>query len=123
MARVIHFDILAPDPLRAKSFYEAAFGWKVEKWDGPMEYWLITTGKDPEPGIDGGLAQGKPSFTNGDLTLGVESVDEAVARVEASGGRVVSPKGPVPGVGHFAVIEGPDGNQFGLMQDDPSAGT
>ncbi|WP_418888336.1 hypothetical protein, partial [Maribacter arcticus] len=32
MASIIHFDISAEDVLRAKSFYENLFGWKIEKF-------------------------------------------------------------------------------------------
>jgi predicted enzyme related to lactoylglutathione lyase len=37
MARVVHFDIVVPNPDRAIRFYEQAFGWKAQKWDGLME--------------------------------------------------------------------------------------
>lgn len=56
MSRPIHFEIMAEDPARAKTFYETVFGWTFQKWEGgPMEYWLITTGPDSEPGINGGM--------------------------------------------------------------------
>lgn len=57
MPRVVHFEIDAEKPERAVKFYEKVFGWKIEKWKGPVDYWLITTGKEKEPGIDGGLAK------------------------------------------------------------------
>ncbi len=44
MPRVIHFEIPASDPERAAAFYKKTFGWKIEKWPGPTEYWLVTTG-------------------------------------------------------------------------------
>ena len=40
MSRVIHFEIPASDTERAAEFYRKAFGWKIEKWPGPMEFWL-----------------------------------------------------------------------------------
>ena len=44
MASIIHFDISAEDVLRAKSFYENLFGWKIEKFpNGLAEYYLIET--------------------------------------------------------------------------------
>ncbi|KKG15484.1 VOC family protein, partial [Methanosarcina sp. 2.H.T.1A.15] len=52
---MVHFEIHAEDIERAKKFYEDVFGWKIEKWEGPIEYWNITTGKQEDPGIDGGL--------------------------------------------------------------------
>ena len=56
MPRVVHFEIHAEDPSQAIAFYEAVFGWKFSHWGGgPTDYWLIKTGPDGEPGIDGGL--------------------------------------------------------------------
>ena len=46
MARVVHFELYADDPQRAVAFYEKAFGWKIEKWQGPIDYWLAMTGPD-----------------------------------------------------------------------------
>lgn len=54
MPRVVHFEIDAKKPERAIEFYEKVFGWKIEKWKGPVDYWLIMTGKESESGIDGG---------------------------------------------------------------------
>ena len=55
MPRVVHFEIQAENPERAARFYTAVFGWTIRKWDGPLEYWLVTTGPADERGIDGGL--------------------------------------------------------------------
>ena len=55
MPKIVHFEINSEDPLRAKKFYESTFDWKIEKWEGPMEYWVIEAGKDDEEGINGGL--------------------------------------------------------------------
>ncbi len=38
MSRVVHFEIPADNPERAAAFYKQAFGWKIEKWPGPMEW-------------------------------------------------------------------------------------
>ena len=86
-----------------------------------MEYWLVTTGPQEEPGIDGGLALRQGSTAGFENTIGVDSVDEALARIEAQGGKVIRPKAAVPGVGWLAYCEDTEGNTFGLMQDDPSA--
>jgi uncharacterized protein len=121
MPRVIHFEIAADEPERAKSFYEKVFGWKIEKWQGPQDYWLITTGPAEEPGIDGGLARRSDPTTSTENTIGVDSVDAYVARIEANGGKVLRPKAAVPGVGWLAYCQDSEGNRFGLMQDDPAA--
>ena len=121
MPRVIHFEIAADDPERAVAFYRKVFGWKIEKWQGPIEYWLITTGPQEEPGIDEGLARRTDPSTGTENTIGVDSVDAYVAKIQALGGKVVRPKAAVPGVGWTAYCEDSEGNKFGLMQDDPNA--
>lgn len=87
MPRPVHFDITADDPERAVAFYEKVFGWKLTHWEGggPMDYWLIETG-DSEPGINGGLSRrdegDAPATTN---TIGVDSLDDAIAALEDAG--------------------------------------
>lgn len=121
MPRVIHFEIAADDPLRAKAFYEQVFGWKIDKWEGPMDYWLITTGPSGEPGIDGGLGKRSEPGSGTENTIGVDSVDEYLAKIVAHGGKVIRPKAAVPGIGWLAYCEDSEGNRFGLMQNDPTA--
>lgn len=56
MSRPVHFEIHADNPARAIKFYRKVFGWSFKKFSGgPMPYWLITTGPDKAPGINGGL--------------------------------------------------------------------
>jgi uncharacterized protein len=121
MARPVHFDITADDPDRAVGFYRSVFGWSFDKWGGGgMEYWLITTG-DEAPGINGGMSrrgQGSDATMN---TIGVESIDDTLRAIEGAGGRVERPKGPIAGVGWFAVCADTEGNSFGVMQPDESA--
>jgi uncharacterized protein len=120
MSRVIHFEIPASDPERAAAFYKKAFGWKIEKWPGPIEYWMVTTGADGAPGINGGLMKNTTvkTITN---TIGVESVDAAVAAATKAGGKLIMPKTPIPTVGYFAYCEDTEGNLFGVMQPDKNA--
>ncbi len=123
MPRPVHFDIAADDPARAVGFYESAFGWTVTKWEGPMEYWLVMTGEgSDEPGIDGGIAlrrEGDQPITN---TIEVPSVDEYATRVTDAGGEVVVPKSPIPGVGWLVMCKDTEGNVFGMMEPDETAG-
>ncbi len=121
MPRVVHFEIAADDPERAVAFYETVFGWEITKWDGPVEYWLITTGPEDEPGIDGGLAKRIDPSTGTENTIDVDSVDDFVERIEASGGKILRPKSAVPGVGWLAYCQDTEGNTFGIMQSDTAA--
>ena len=122
MSRVVHFELPADNPQRAMKFYEGALGWKFEKWEGPMDYWLITTGPEEEPGIDGGLAPRLKPDTGLEHTIDVKSVDETSKKIEALGGKVIRPKQAVPGVGWLAYCIDTEGNTFGIMEEDPEAG-
>lgn len=118
MNRVIHFDILASDPEKVQEFYRKVFGWKFEKWDGPMEYWMIMTGDGP--GIDGGMGLKGPQSSNAN-TIYVENLEKTLENVIANGGEVIAPKSAIPGIGWFAMFKDSEDNVFGLMQDDPKA--
>lgn len=123
MPRVIHFEITADDPDRATTFYRDVFGWDVQKWEGPQDYWMLTTGAAQQPGIDGAIMRRADSpFTAPVInTIDVSSVDEFVAKVEAAGGTIVAPKMEVPGIGHMAYCRDTEGNTFGIMQLDQAA--
>jgi predicted enzyme related to lactoylglutathione lyase len=110
----------AEDPARAEKFYGDIFGWTFQKWDGPMDYWLVTTGTDGM-GIDGGLSKRTGDNAATVNTIEVPSVDEYVDRITSAGGKIVMPKDAIPGVGWFAMCVDTEGNHFGIMQSDPEA--
>lgn len=119
MPRPIHFEIHSPDAAKAVAFYERVFDWKFNKWEGPMEYYLASTGTGP--GIDGGLMpsrDGQPRVVN---TVEVADVDEHVKKINAAGGQVVVPKMAIQGVGYVAYCTDPTGVLFGVMHNDPNA--
>lgn len=120
MPKVIHFDISADEPENAVRFYETVFGWKFDKWEGPMEYWMIKAGPEDEPGINGGLSKRTPDGVDVN-TIGVPSLDEYVKKIEEAGGIIIVPKSPIPGIGWFAVFKDPEGNVFGMMEEDEDA--
>jgi uncharacterized protein len=123
MPRVIHFELSAEDPERAAKFYSDVFGWQAQKWDGPHEYWLLLTGDESKPGINGGLMRQIPEFPARTPinTLDVDSLDEYVAKVESAGGKIVVPKMAVPTIGWLAYAQDTEGTLFGMMQSDPAA--
>jgi uncharacterized protein len=127
MARVVHFEIHADDLDRASRFYSDLFGWEVSKWDGPVDYRLVTTGPEKAPGINGALMKRMHPVTGSDgviafvCTVDVDDLDKHVARGVELGGTVALPKMPVPGVGWLAYLKDTEGNVLGLMQADPTA--
>jgi len=121
ISRVVHFEIPADDPERLIKFHESVFGWRFEKWDGPIEYWLIMTGPEDQPGIDGGLARRTEPEIGVENTIDVVILDQSLIEVEAHGGKIIRPKIPVPGVGWMVYFMDTEGNIFGLMEEDLEA--
>jgi predicted enzyme related to lactoylglutathione lyase len=121
MRRVVHFEFSSPDPDRASAFYAALFGWEIQKWDGPAEYWLVNSAHLGERGIDGGILRSMDGSARTIVTMDVDSIDDMIAKVEAAGGTVVLPKQTIPGVGYQAYCTDPDGTIFGIHQRDASA--
>jgi len=118
--RVIHFEISADNPERAKKFYENVFGWNINKW-GPEEYWLVMTGERTEPGIDGALKKREEQKQSVVNTVSVASIDEAMEKVKRNGGKVLMPKMTIPGIGYNTYCQDTEGNVFGIMEEDASA--
>ena len=121
MSRVVHFEVPADNPERAVKFYSDVFGWTVQKWGGPSDYWMVTTGPDGTPGINGGIMKRMHPGASTVNTVDVKNVDEAVATITKKGGKVVAPKMAIPGIGWLAYCTDPEGNTFGVMQPDAAA--
>jgi len=120
MTRVIHFEIHADDPERAVKFYKKVFRWKIDKWMGPSDYWLVSTGNGRLRGINGAImCRVKRGSTWN--TIDVPSVDRFIKKVVKAGGKVVQKKTTVPGVDHMAYCKDTEGNVFGIMQEDTEA--
>lgn len=126
MARVVHFEIHAENPERAIQFYQKSFGWEFQKWEGPMDYWLVMTGPKDQPGIDGGLVPRQVEIDGQAViayvcTIDVPDIDATVSTVEKNGGTIAIPKMAVPTVGWLVYFKDTEGNIFGAMQTDPEA--
>ncbi len=119
MSRVVHFEIQADDLPRIMKFYEEVLGWKFTPFGGgDVEYYLVTTGPDSEPGINGGIMK-----RNGPTNLvynssAVDDIDAAVERIVKAGGEIALPKMPIPGIGWVAYGKDPEGVIFGVHQED-----
>jgi predicted enzyme related to lactoylglutathione lyase len=123
MNRVVHFEIYTDDPGSVQPFYQDVFGWTFKKFEGgPVEYWLVTTGDDKEPGINGGLLRPREGQTAGTInTVAIASLDETIRRIEEGGGKLCVPKMAIPTIGWLAYAQDPAGNVFGLMEPDANA--
>lgn len=117
---IVHFEIPADDVARARTFYESVFGWKIKQFPMPPggpEYYGVTTRKDGEDGINGGLMKrnmpGQP-FAN---YVAVKSIDDFAGKIQANGGTLIMPRQEIaPGMGSIAVFKDTEGNMMGLYQ-------
>jgi len=120
MSRITHFDIPSDDPKRAQKFYSEVFGWKFKKWDGPTDYWIVTTGTK-EPGINGGLSKRIPGQMGITNTITITSIDKFSKKIIEKGGQMIIPKMAILKVGWFAQCMDTEGNMFGIIQMDNKA--
>ena len=120
----MYFDFTVRDVGKARAFFENVFGWRFQKFPMSYEYYRIQAGPEGEPGIDGGIGGVKDAPTSGGnpmtlVTVPVANLDESIAKVVASGGRVVEPKLAIPSIGWYATCAGPGDLLFGMIQVDP----
>ena len=125
MPRVVHFEIHAEKPERAIAFYKALFDWRFDQW-ADRQYWLITTGPDNQPGINGGLVPRRGVIDGQAViayvcTVDVPAVDASLEKALSLGGTLALAKMPIPAVGWLAYVKDTEGNIFGVMQNDPDA--
>jgi predicted enzyme related to lactoylglutathione lyase len=114
------FGITADDVTRARRFYEQTFGWRFEPW-GPPEFYLIHTGDESDPGVQGLLHKRREpvngaGMTGFECTIGVDNIDQTIAAIESAGGKIVMAKFHIPSVGTGVYFSDTEGNFVGAMQ-------
>jgi uncharacterized protein len=122
----IWYELITPDPVGAKAFYDAVVGWTIEpEPSGEMDYRMIGR-------ADGGSAGGVMRLTD-DMTshgarptwlgyVNVDDVDATVASIESAGGKALLPAFDIPGIGRIAMVTDPQGAAFYVMKPIPPQG-
>ena len=125
MANLAYFEIPADNVDRAKRFYHALLGWKIEPTRTPMDpatvasmqYQDISTGEAQEGTLNmGGMYKRQMQGTPIINYVMVEDIDIVLAKVEKLGGKIVLPKMEVKSVGLTAIIQDTEGNAIGLWK-------
>ena len=125
MDKVVHFEITFDDHARAKEFYGSVFDWELNDMDmgGGMVYTTATTVpineqmRPTEPGaINGGFTGRGKETPSPVITIGVDSIDETLKKIEAGGGSTITPRTPIPDMGAFAYFKDSEGNTMGLFE-------
>jgi uncharacterized protein len=113
------FAIHADDVQRCRRFYEAVFQWRFEPW-GPPDFYLVHTGDDRKPGVQGLMhKRQEPRGAGGpncfECTIAVDDLDVVTRAIKAHGGRIIMEKAPIPTVGVLTKFEDTEGNVVGAM--------
>ena len=125
MDKVVHFEIPVDDEGRAKEFYASTFDWQLDDNDmggGNIYTTAMTVAIDEqmrpkEPGaINGGIMKRSSQTPTPVITIGVDSIDDALKKIEASGGSTITPRTPIPDMGAFAYFKDSEGNTMGLWE-------
>jgi predicted enzyme related to lactoylglutathione lyase len=125
MDKVVHFEITFDDQERAKEFYGSVFDWDLN--DNDMGNGVVYTTATTVP-IDDKMMPTEPGAINGGftsrgsetpvpvITIGVDSIDDTLKKVEAGGGSTITPRTPIPNMGAFAYFKDSEGNVMGLWE-------
>ncbi|MBX4205066.1 MAG: VOC family protein [Candidatus Doudnabacteria bacterium] len=123
MNKVVHFEIPVDDWDRAKKFYADNFGWDQRdmKSDGKFDYVMLHTAETGQDGmvqekgaINGGLFKRGAEDAVPRIYIQVESIEDSIKKIEASGGKQLGKIGPIPN-GRFAKFTDSEGNVCGLV--------
>ncbi len=117
-ATIAHLEIPADDIVRARNFYSELFGWDFEEAAGG-DYWLFSMERTKPMG--GGMMKRRQP---GQLMLNyfeIPSVDQYTEKVKALGGKIITGKTAVPGMGYYCVCVDTEDNAFGLWEENREA--
>ena len=125
MDKVVHFEIPVDDEARAKEFYGSIFDWDLSDADmgGGVVYTTVGTVatdekmQPKEPGaINGGIMKRSPDTPAPVITIQVDSIDEALKKIDAGGGSTIQSRTAIPDMGAFAYFKDSEGNVLGLWE-------
>ena len=114
---IVHVEISTHDREAAGKFYSDLFGWHIEQMP-EMNYATFDYGVE---GVGGGLNPVTENNPAGTVVVYVDTddIDADLAKVEKLGGKIVTAKTEIPGMGWFGIFTDPTGNLIGLYTNMP----
>jgi predicted enzyme related to lactoylglutathione lyase len=114
--RIVHVEFPVSDTKRGMEFYGGVFDWQFQDSGMPgIDYQMFRTGES-----DGGAIMQSDNVGKPVIYLDTDDIDASIAKVRQHGGEAED-KEPIPTIGWFARCKDPEGNEFSLYQNDPSA--
>lgn len=120
----IWYELMTPDPDRARDFYQQVVGWQIEAApSGPIDYRMISSTECAVAGMlpltDEMQAHGaRPGWLG---YVNVDDVDTMAASIADGGGAVHMPPWDIAGIGRMALVADPQGAPFYIMKPTPPA--
>jgi uncharacterized protein len=126
MNPVVHFEMPAENIERVKSFYEKAFGWKMQQFGPEMgNYLMAQTDETDEKGmlkktnrINGGFytKMEDPEVNHPSVVIEVPNLEKAIGKVKESGGTIMGEPMDIPTIGKYVALKDTEGNRVGMLQ-------
>lgn len=123
---VVHFEVPFDDGDRARSFYADVFGWTIQQMS-EFDYTGVTTGPagddgmPSEPGyIGGGMFARQADLDRPVITINVDDMQAALAKIAEHGGTAVGEPMDVGDMGIAGYFTDSEGNLMGLWQTKSS---
>jgi predicted enzyme related to lactoylglutathione lyase len=126
MDPVIHFEMPVTDTERARRFYETAFGWETRQLGSDAGDFVLAFTVDTDQdsrmplkrgAINGGFYLRTEPDEQTKVTILVDDIREAMARIGSAGGEVLGEPVELPGVGLFVSFTDPEGNTVTINED------
>src|SRR5947207_1502165 len=91
-------------------------GWRQHLHDGRHGRDRREDAAEETGAINGGLMDRTSDLSVPVITIGVDSIDDSLKKVEAGGGSTITPRTPIPNMGAFAYFRDTEGNVIGLWE-------
>ncbi|MFV0490823.1 MAG: VOC family protein [Pseudorhodobacter sp.] len=115
------YELGTSDLDNARAFYAAVLDWDVQDSDMPgSRYLLASAGGEVVAGMMPSTAQEGNPPPNWLTYFAVDDCDKAATDIRVAGGKIFKQPTNIPGTGHFAVTQDPQGAVFGILQLDMS---
>lgn len=118
---ITHVEIPAEDINRARKFYSGLFDWDSQLFE-EMNYLMFQSrNEDGSAMVSGGILPRQVENHPVTNYVNVEDIDTTAKKIEELGGKVVTPKTAVPGMGWFLHFVDTEGNLLALWKNDAEA--
>jgi uncharacterized protein len=111
---IVHIELSSNNHKEAAKFYAEVFGWEMVDF-AEMDYTTFSSGENAPGGGFNDIREGNPAGTTV-VYVHTDDIAESASKIEANGGKMVSPAMDIPGVGTMQHFVDPTGNHMSLLK-------